>query len=113
MSLTDRLKEIRARLDAATPGPWLLDDSEQFVAAENKEGDTDLIGIANIFTSNSDSQFIASSPADISLLLSVVEILLKYTQKEAEYECYVMCSCQMDAESALAKAEQLVDRGEK
>ena len=70
--MPDRLQEIRARLDAATPGPW---ENEFGVVADangnrhyipNEYGDWD---------NPADPDFIAHAPADIAWLLDEVERL--------------------------------------
>lgn len=69
--MPDRLQEIRARLDAATPGPWhvhpvgsievrRLDYSGFVVARANHDDDADLI---------------AHAPADLAWLLAEIDAL--------------------------------------
>ena len=77
--MTDRLQEIRARLDAASPGPWgyTLDPGtrhyEPYLLVENKHG-----AIAEVNprhprrTRNAD--LIAHAPADIAWLLDELRV---------------------------------------
>lgn len=64
--MSDRLQEIRARLDAATPGPWEKTSPNVVVAA----GDV-VAGVP--LTNNAD--LIAHAPADLAWLLDEVERL--------------------------------------
>jgi hypothetical protein len=78
----DRIAEIRARLDAATPRPWKLhyEDGgrryEDYLLVESHD-----VGIAEVNPHNSkcvdDLHFIAHAPADIAWLLEQVEELTK------------------------------------
>lgn len=109
MSLTDRLKEIRARLDAATS-----------ISASEYVGDI-------AFNKSSYALYI-NSPADISLLLSVLEIYKTAIDTMTTNNCYALDEmfrkhyvgasgrikmAQEAAIAGIAKAEQLVERGEK
>jgi hypothetical protein len=69
---TDRLQEIRARLDAATPGPWLYpeDDPTRIQASDG-------VSVAVITRRVDDADLIAHAPADLAWLLDKVEELTK------------------------------------
>ncbi len=68
--MPDRLQEIRARLDAATPGPWVRNyDNGEVVVMDPDDGRT-MIGNVT-FTRNID--LIAHAPADIAWLLAALE----------------------------------------
>jgi len=79
---SDRISEIRARLDAATPGPWHLDDMSELRDAEDRplvrgyEGE----GGAHAFweqpanrDSDADAQLVVHAPDDLAWLLDVVD----------------------------------------
>lgn len=83
--MSDRLSEIRARLDAATPGPWHLDDMSELRDAKNRplvrryEGE----GGEHAFweqpsdpDSDADGQVMAHAPDDIRWLLARVDRVL-------------------------------------
>lgn len=123
MSLTDRLKEIRARLDAARPAPWFHDDSNIMSAADADEKVVHAVKVVYWHPENegyiadqspqgdANAELIAHSPADISLLLSVVEI---YREALEDIQDHCPVERYRDiAREALASAEQLVERGEK
>lgn len=73
--MSDRVQEIRDRLDAATPGPWrvLEDDWDGYAVADRSQG----IGTAYIASEmqqghdegKSDAAFIANAPDDVAWLL--------------------------------------------
>lgn len=68
-----RLAEIRARLEAATPGPWIVDDDiHQIVTAWRSSPQAvrtrDIVGITH-----ADRTFIAHAPTDIAALLTIAE----------------------------------------
>lgn len=70
--MTERLDEIRARLEAATPGPWDVstvgENPANFVRYPNGMA---FCQIGNLM----DAEFIAASPEDIAYLLKEVERL--------------------------------------
>ena len=72
--MTDRLTEIRARLDAATPGPWVVTGQEILtVAVDGQTGWESLV--ADVWHRDRDADLIAHAPADIAWLLDEVERL--------------------------------------
>ena len=87
--MSDRLAEIRARLDAATPGPWERRESVQgysnlVVLADyiNRDDGAWLIAEASWngpmpdkASSGANADFIAHAPEDIAWLLGEVERL--------------------------------------
>ena len=84
-----RLDEIKARLEAATPGPWVSDDSNIFSVPLGKmrhmgkmrhKGSCRPLGFIATTTQGYDNfenneDFIANAPADIAFLLSEIERL--------------------------------------
>ena len=69
----ERIKEIRERLGAATPGPWsVLDLSDETGTDYTVEGSDVQIGPVWALA---DAAFIANAPADIAYLLEQVERL--------------------------------------
>lgn len=74
--MPDRLQDIRARLDAATPGPWADDYKSWCVWAPNhdlKERE-DRCLVAEVGC-GPDTDLIAHAPSDIAWLLDEVERL--------------------------------------
>jgi hypothetical protein len=65
---TDRLQEIRARLDAATPGPWIIHEDEETGQLDPWDDD----GMHPILDSQSNADLIAHAPDDIAWLLQEV-----------------------------------------
>ena len=65
-AMNDRLQEIRARLDAATPGPWYVRSG--WVALNNLNYDVIPVG-----HNDADADLIAHAPADIAWLLAEIE----------------------------------------
>ena len=72
--MSDRLEEIRARLDAATPGPWADDHKSWCVWAPNHDLNEreDRCLVAEVGC-GPDTDLIAHAPADIAWLLRQLE----------------------------------------
>ncbi|THV25986.1 hypothetical protein [Glycomyces paridis] len=72
---TDRLAEIRARLDAATPGPW--QDAGDVSGIETASGERITIGDDSgygcVYIDDGDRDLLANAPADLTYLLDVAE----------------------------------------
>ena len=77
--MTDRLDEIRARAEAATPGPWAAereDDYEWIVVGGTYEPDCRyVIADCGFDSPQSNATFIAHAREDIPYLLAEVERL--------------------------------------
>lgn len=74
---TGRLDKIRARLDAATPGPWAAQDWDdpQFIRVVQQRPFPDPSPTLATCGFESDARFIAHAHADIAWLLAEVERL--------------------------------------
>lgn len=68
--LEKRLKEIKARCDAATKGPW----SDYHFCSYSGYGDVDQV----------DMIFAARARQDIPMLLEIVEVLISCAENESE-----------------------------
>lgn len=83
MSITDeQLDSIRARLAAATEGPWTVDDDDPEYIVFPEKGGYDGLVIAKVvdqdealFPVEHNGQFIAHAPTDLAALLAEVERL--------------------------------------
>jgi len=75
--MTDRLAEIRARLEAATPGPWKWEVviAEQSVTEHTLKGPDVLCRYWYDRPPSGDGELIAHAPEDIAWLLGEVERL--------------------------------------
>lgn len=65
-----RIEDIKARVAAATPGPWVADE-EWWVCQPGEDGD--IIVDGSVFPDPRDAAFIAHARTDIPDLLRVVE----------------------------------------
>ena len=74
--MPDRLAEIRARLDAATPGPWFHYPGEPWVTNATDEPRIIVATVSPRMTGDN-ADLIAHAPADIAWLLAEVERLQK------------------------------------
>ena len=75
--MTDRLAEIQARLDAATPGKWLLEVAGREFWVQTCTLDSDApveLVVASVYEAP-DATFIANAPTDIAYLLERVRRL--------------------------------------
>ena len=73
-----RLAEIRARVEAATPGPWEFSESNLIVAPEPDDSDWwgEVASVTDSYFNNTvDADFIAHSRADVPFLLNLVASL--------------------------------------
>lgn len=69
-----RLAEIKARLAAATPGPWEFDaDDSELYSINDEHG-----GCITYDLRSNDADFIIHAPEDIALLLEVVEVAMNH-----------------------------------
>ena len=79
--MSDRLAEIRARLDARTPGEWVIEHGE-YISAVGPHKFPHVIACVERYTETGcdhrkDAVFIAHAPADIAWLLDRVAELEK------------------------------------
>lgn len=110
-----KLKEIRERLEKATPGPWkAVSDLPRYavINMEKTEGGTWIKRIVvpsenhhAYFTDEekgchqSDAEFIANAPSDISALLTLCEIY------EKAFESCIYYSKRMDGHKSIVEDE--------
>ena len=74
--MTDRLDEIRARAEAATPGPWReLDAAYGMIVHDTGPDSAQIIVLADSRFGGPDSTFIAHAREDIPYLLAEIERL--------------------------------------
>lgn len=66
--MTTKLDQLKARLAKRTPGEWYAD---KFCIQESEHNNIALVNLAR--GSTDDAEFIAHAPADMALLLAVVE----------------------------------------
>lgn len=72
MTIDTRLAEIRARVDAATEGPWeVIPTVGNAVVAD--DGDGYWTDVADRIETEADAEFIAASRTDLPALLAAVE----------------------------------------
>lgn len=98
MTDTDRLASIRARADAATPGPWLIDAIETgehalFIDSDRDPAEAGLgtggYMVASWLT-ESNAEFIAASRTDIAFLLDQLAAAeAKIAQAPHDTDCWV------------------------
>ena len=100
--MTDRLAEIRARLDAATPGPWRAADWDDArgirVVVGEFPRDPYTLALAE---RDHDARFIAHAPTDIAWLLDEVARLREYAVHKHN-DCWQSgkCECGLEARNA-------------
>lgn len=95
--MTDRLTEIRQRLEKATKGPWEYEysgsgDYEIHSKAFERRGDRTLAKLWRSYTDsgeyfaldNADANFIANSKADVEFLLQEINSLTAKLEKAKE-----------------------------
>ena len=73
--MSDRLQEIRARLDAATPGPWERWNDGMRIWSRARPDAQFGVDVADVYASHATADLIAHAPADIAWLLDEVERL--------------------------------------
>lgn len=95
--MTDRLTEIRQRLEKATKGPWEYEysgsgDYEIHSKAFERRGDRTLAKLWRSYTDsgeyfaldNADANFIANSKADVEFLLQEIDTLTERLEEAKE-----------------------------
>lgn len=92
--MKQQLDQIRARLNAASPGPWEVNGDHFYVCSvgnsniDGKDYDVCMNGYAARDGANSDAKtdadFIAHAPTDIARLLKAIERLRE--QRDANYD---------------------------
>jgi hypothetical protein len=102
--MTDRLTGIEARLDAATPGPWVTEPVEQGMFADIESRVSGMRGYILLShvdgeagqAKTPDAVFIAAAPTDMAALLGAVKAVLELHRPvqvffpdyvEGYYEC--------------------------
>ena len=83
MTIETRLAEIRARVEAATEGPWMVDPEDFGTILASNDGGFDGYHIADVhdhdggmFPVEHNGQFIAASRTDLPDLLAAVEAVM-------------------------------------
>jgi hypothetical protein len=69
--MSDRIAEIRARLDKATPGPWMHGVQQGFHWVDTRL-DRRVVTIADDVLTDADAELITHAPGDIRWLLDAV-----------------------------------------
>jgi hypothetical protein len=84
--MTDRISEIRARLEGVTPGPWRAPFPSYVIGGfgHGKVCQLDGVYVKNP-NDRADATFIANAPADIAYLLDRVEALEEVFEATAYY----------------------------
>lgn len=103
MKLLD-LAAIRARCDAATPGPWTYDEEAGYVDIGLPRYRSIAIGIEMDATTKSDGDFIARARADVPALLAYVHDL---EQELAENDRLRIANAEERALTAEERLEQM------
>lgn len=94
----DRLDEIRARCDAATPGPWrYMPEDEQLTNLGFSDGGIRRWDIFGAILGEKNGEFIARSREDIPYLLTEIERL--------KTQCDINATSFFDMRDQLKKAE--------
>jgi hypothetical protein len=108
--MSDRLAEIRARLDVATPGPWRVIEPLQQTARPPRrmlvadlEAPQQSSELGNVQLSWFDTRFIAHAPADIAWLLDRLDYEREFHKRES-------AELRDALESAVADLEQERER---
>ncbi len=84
--MTDWLAQIKARLEAATPGPW-YSYGDELVARRDTNRDFSAFGnYREISVYGEDLEFIANAPTDIATLLKAIEVKDRFIKNILEVE---------------------------
>jgi hypothetical protein len=111
------LEEIKARLNAATPGPWKAYDWPSFPRSDENcvriESETTITAFCFSDKPNHDALLIAHAPEDLRKLIAVVEVLSATISKHCNCREYAsgpngMDTIQCDNCEALESAEKIL-----
>ncbi len=82
----NKLEAIKARLDAATPGPWTVSREAHSMGSPSYS----VTPVVEEASTRMDAELIANSPTDLALCLKVIEVyreaLEDYAQKRGYYD---------------------------
>lgn len=105
--LDNYLKEVKSRLEKATPGPWAVDGN--YITKIDKNG-AECIFIArdSIHGCKEDLPFIASAPSDLIRLIKICEVLIHFTRCVTPFPN----DFDVQAQEALNKVNGIAEEGE-
>lgn len=106
-TLAEYLGEVRARADAATPGPWLSYRCGEYVYVEQGEGIHQTVP-----TTKLDNNFIAHARTDVPLLLAIIEEQAKALEEIMDVSGTSTLHYHT-ARDAQARVDALIAKGEK
>ena len=75
MTIETRLAEIRARVDAATEGPWTAEYSGEqgnCVLPPGYQSTREAVAVTRLLSAQADAEFIAASRTDLPALLAAI-----------------------------------------
>lgn len=89
--LQDRLKEIKDRIERATPGPWTkgpvhLRNYSHFNLVANVRG-VEILGQYKAVSCGDDAAFIAHAPTDLAKLIKVIEVYEESLEEMMAHLC--------------------------
>jgi hypothetical protein len=92
--MSDRLKAIKARLKAASPGPWRYTDlnGEKYIACPGEPTDNYVCDFGWHYDGDvppGNPDFIAHAPEDVAWLLSQHKRLLEAAERWEKYAAYI------------------------
>ena len=100
----ERIAEIAARVEAATPGPW-TSWSRRVQRPFTGDGDEDLVDDDGKFVNVRDADFIAHSRADVPYLLHWVEVYKSESERfHAQFVAETLRSSALTAERDALRA---------
>jgi hypothetical protein len=76
MTAADRLAELGALADAATPGPWVVQDGDE-VHAPHLLDQEEASDVATIFDADADAAFIAAARSAVPALIAALKAVLR------------------------------------
>ena len=104
-----RIQQIRARLDAATPGPWFISgdvNGENLNIIQTNHTTRDVWQIPRV---KGDYELIANSRQDISDLLAVVEVYEAGLKSISTLDKFKHLHVVNGAQEALTKAHEIMN----
>ena len=99
--MSKRLDEIRARCEAATPGPWYVEEHRDYshlVAGKSDSDDAMWLAYFGLAYAQNEAAFCAHARADLPALLAVAEAAAAYRETVDDFDALTQSRCPDDYE---------------
>lgn len=113
-----KLADIKRRMAAASPGPWIAEKDEVFrpgvfgPKGTGYFGEGNIVNAAKYDNNQADIEFVAHSREDMALLLAVVEAALLEDASPAQEAKLARCSADILADRVPGSVRRLIEKAQ-